>query len=194
MTNEQEARPEDDLELSAEQMVQSGPEEEIAELKDKLLRALADVENTRRQKEREVDDARRYAVTKFARDLLEVSDNLRRALTVPAAASDDNPGLKNLLAGVEMTERSLQAAFERNQIKRIEPQIGEKLDPNRHQAMFEVPKAGAVPGAIAEVVQAGYSVADRLLRPAMVGVVARPTAVEQPASSNEPGQGVDIQA
>ena len=195
MTTEQETatNPEAEPEVAAEETPEVRLEEEVADLKDKLLRALADVENTRRQKERELDDARRYAVTRFARDLLEVSDNMRRALSVPATASDDNPTVKNLLAGVEMTERSLQSVFERHQIKRIEPHIGDKLDPNRHQAMFEVPRADAAPGTIAEVVQAGYLVADRLLRPAMVGVVARPVEPKEPPPS-EPGISVDLKA
>jgi molecular chaperone GrpE len=195
MTTEQEATTNPETEAAVEEVQTPQPEQEIADLKDKLLRALADVENTRRQKEREVDEARRYAVTRFARDLLDVADNLRRALSVPAAAADENPALKNLLTGVEMTERSLQGVLERHQVKRIEPQIGEKLDPNRHQAMFEVPRPDGVPGTIAEVVQAGYLIADRLLRPAMVGVVARPAeAASEAPPASEPGHGVDTRA
>jgi molecular chaperone GrpE len=195
MTTEQEATTNPETEAAVEEVQTPQPEQEIADLKDKLLRALADVENTRRQKEREVDEARRCAVTRFARDLLDVADNLRRALSVPAAAADENPALKNLLTGVEMTERSLQGVLERHQVKRIEPQIGEKLDPNRHQAMFEVPRPDGVPGTIAEVVQAGYLIADRLLRPAMVGVVARPAeAASEAPPASEPGHGVDTRA
>jgi molecular chaperone GrpE len=195
MTTEQEATTNPEAETAVDEATIVQPEQEIADLKDKLLRALADVENTRRQKEREVDEARRYAVTKFARDLLDVADNLRRALTVPAAAAEENPALKNLLTGVEMTERSLQGVLERHQIKRIEPQIGEKLDPNRHQAMFEVPRPDATPGTIAEVVQAGYLIADRLLRPAMVGVVARPAEAANDAPvTGESGSSVDTRA
>src|SRR4051812_3335155 len=111
MTTEQEATTnhEAGAEAAIEEVQTPQPEQEIADLKDKLLRALADVENTRRQKEREVDEARRYAVTRFARDLLDVADNLRRALSVPASAVEENPALKSLLDGVEITERSLQA-------------------------------------------------------------------------------------
>jgi molecular chaperone GrpE len=197
MTTEQEATT--SPEAAPEDVQTPQPEQEIADLKDKLLRALADVENTRRQKEREVDDARRYAVTRFARDLLDVADNLGRALAVPAAAAEENPALTNLLTGVEMTERSLQGVLERHQVKRIDPQIGEKLDPNRHQAMFEVPRPDGAPGTIAEVVQAGYLIADRLLRPAMVGVVARraEAASEAPPASepgSSPGSSVDTRA
>lgn len=195
MTTEHDQTQPEAVNEAVEAVQVDGPEQEVADLKDKLLRALADVENTRRQKEREVDEARRYAVTRFARDLLDVADNLRRALAVPAATAEENPALKNLLTGVEMTERSLLSAFERHQIKRIEPAVGEKLDPNRHQAMFEVPRADAAPGTIAEVVQAGYLIADRLLRPAMVGVAARPAeAVPETPAPGEPGQTVDTRA
>jgi molecular chaperone GrpE len=195
MTTEQEATTNPEAEAKVEETQVLQPEQEIADLKDKLLRALADAENTRRQKEREVDEARRYAVTRFARDLLDVADNLRRALSVPASAAEENPALKNLLTGVDMTERSLQSVLERHQIKRIEPQIGEKLDPNRHQAMFEVPRTDVAPGTIAEVMQSGYLIADRLLRPAMVGVAARPAeAADEAASPGEPGSSVDTRA
>lgn len=191
MTTEQEATTDE----AVEEVQAVLPEQEIADLKDKLLRALADVENTRRQKEREVDEARRYAVSRFARDLLDVADNLRRALTVPTGAAEDNPALKSLLTGVDMTERSLLGVFERHQIKRIDPQVGEKLDPNRHQAMFEVPNAELAPGTIAEVMQAGYLIADRLLRPAMVGVAARPAEAANAApAAGEPGASVDTRA
>ena len=195
MTAEQDATNPESVDQDVPETQVPGPEQEIAELKDKLLRALADVENTRRQKEREVDEARRYAVTKFARDLLDVADNMRRALAVPAESVESNPALKNLLTGVEMTERTLLGAFERNQIKRVEPALGEKLDPNRHQAMFEVPRPDLAPGTIAEVVQAGYLIADRLLRPALVGVAARPAeAATETPSPDEHGRTVDTRA
>jgi molecular chaperone GrpE len=194
MTTEQAANPNPDAEAAVEEIQATDLEQEVADLKDKLLRALADVENMRRQKEREVEDARRYGVTRLARDLLDVADNLGRALAVPAAAAEENPALKNLLTGVEMTERSLQGVLERHQVKRIEPKVGEKLDPNRHQAMFEVPRADLPPGTIAEVVQSGYLIADRLLRPAMVGVAARPAEAAEQAPSGEPGSSVDTRA
>lgn len=149
--------------------------EELAEVKDRLLRSLAETENVRRQKERDVEEARRYAVTGFARGLLEISDNLARALqSVPAEAREQDGFLKNLVLGVEMTERSLLALFERHQIKKIMPERGERFDHNRHQAMFEMPTAELPPGTVAEVMQAGYVIADRLLRPAMVGVAKAP--------------------
>jgi molecular chaperone GrpE len=145
--------------------------EEVAELKDRLLRALADTENLRRRTARELDDARKYAVTGFARDLLEVSDNLSRALaSVPPEARTENEFLGHLVTGVEMTERLLLTMFERHKVQKVLPVKGERFDHNRHQAMFEMPAEGVPPGTIAEVLQPGYVIADRLLRPALVGV------------------------
>ncbi|WP_159719097.1 nucleotide exchange factor GrpE [Geminicoccus flavidas] len=195
MTTEQAANANPDTEAVVEETQAPDLEQEVADLKDKLLRALADVENMRRQKDREVEDARRYGVTRLARDLLDVADNLGRAIAaVPAEAAEENTTLKGLLTGVEMTERSLQTVLERHQVKRIDPQIGEKLDPNRHQAMFEVPRDDLAPGTIAEVMQAGYLIADRLLRPAMVGIAARPAEAADQAPSGEPGSSVDTRA
>lgn len=142
---------------------------EIAELKDKLLRAMAEVENMRRRAEREKQDAHTYAISKFARDVLSVADNLRRAIeSVPETArvSDD---VKNLLTGVELTESELLNTMERYQIRKIDPK-GEKFDPNLHQAMFEIEDPSVAPGTVLQVVQTGFVIADRLLRPAMVGV------------------------
>jgi molecular chaperone GrpE len=145
--------------------------EELAELRDRLLRALADNENLRNRNAREMEDARKYAVTGFARDILDVADNLRRALTsVPAGAREQDEALGNLMLGVEMTERSLLGALEKHRVRRVEPKPGERFDFNLHQAMFEVPTDAVPPGTIAEVMQAGYVIADRLLRPALVGV------------------------
>jgi molecular chaperone GrpE len=136
---------------------------EMAEIKDRMLRAVAEVENVRRRLEREKQEASAYAVTGFARDLLAVADNLRRALD--AAAGEASP----LLAGVEMTEKELLKAFDRHGITRIES-VGQKLDPHRHQAMLEVDADGAEPGTIVAELQSGYMLRDRLLRPAMVSV------------------------
>ena len=144
---------------------------ELDEAKAKHLRALAEIENNRRRFEREIDEARKYAATGFARDVLEVADNLRRALaSLPEGAKAESEVVRNLLTGVEMTERTLLAAFEKHKIGRIEPVKGDRFDPNLHQAMFELPTADVAPGSIAEVVQSGYQIAGRLLRPAMVGV------------------------
>ena len=145
-------------------------EERAAEMKDRLLRALADVENTRRRAARDVEDARKYASSGFARDLLNVSDNLRRGLE---AVSDDvqegNETIKNLVTGIEMVERELLSAFERHGIKKVDP-LGEAFDHNFHQAMYEKPDTEFANGTVAEVLQPGYVMHDRLLRPAMVAV------------------------
>ena len=145
-------------------------EAELADTKDKLLRALAETENQRRRAQREREDASKYAAANFAKDMLDVADNFRRALASidPAALQDEQA--KALIEGVAATERALLAAFERHGIKRIEPEIGERFDPNLHEAMFEVPGPGKPGGSIVQVVQAGYRMHDRLLRPAMVGV------------------------
>ena len=139
--------------------------------KDRALRALAEVENVRKRLERERDDARVYSVTRFARDLLTVADNLTRALaSLPAdtrAKADD--AIKAVIDGVEATERELQAALGRHGIKSIEAQ-GQRFDPHLHQAIAEVPAQGAEPGTVVNVVQPGYTIGDRLLRPAMVTV------------------------
>jgi molecular chaperone GrpE len=140
-------------------------------LKDQHLRALAEMENLRQRTAREVREARAYAIANFARDILAVSDNLRRAIeAVPEkerAAAD--PALAALLDGVEMTERELQNMLEKHQVKRIDPK-GDRFDPHFHQAMFEVPNEKVASGTVVEVVQAGYVIGERVLRPAMVGV------------------------
>ncbi len=145
-------------------------EAELAESKDRLLRTLAESENQRRRAQREREDAQRYAASSFAKDLLDVADNLRRALTSVPAGEVQDERLKSLLEGVAATERALLAAFERNGIKRIEPQLGERFDVNLHQAMFEAEGGGRPAGSIVQVLQAGYQMHDRLLRPALVGV------------------------
>ena len=140
---------------------------EIAELKDKVLRTMAEMENLRRRTEREREDAVKYAAGKFAKDILSVADNLRRALD--AVATSNDPAVKNLATGVEATERELLAVFERHGIKRIEA-LGARFDPNLHQAVFEVPDPSQTAGTVVQVAMAGYLIGDRLLRPAMVGV------------------------
>ncbi|WP_417317265.1 nucleotide exchange factor GrpE [Emcibacter sp.] len=142
---------------------------EIAELKDKLLRAVAETENLRRRAEKERQDASNYAVTAFARDLLAVGDNLRRALESLPEGAEENESFKALVEGVEMTERELLNNFEKHGIRKVDP-MGEKFDHNLHQAMFEVPNSGEEDGTIIQVMQVGYTLKERLLRPAMVGV------------------------
>ncbi|WP_274630737.1 nucleotide exchange factor GrpE [Arvimicrobium flavum] len=141
---------------------------ENEELKDRVLRSAAEMENLRRRTARDVQDARAYAIANFARDMLSVSDNLRRAIeAVPAEAND--AGLTALVEGVEVTERAMLAALERHGVKKLAPE-GEKFDPNFHQAMFEIPNPGVPTGTVLQVVQPGYSIGERVLRPAMVGV------------------------
>ena len=144
---------------------------ENAELKDRVLRTLADVENMRRRSEREAQDARAYAVTNFARDLLNVADNLARALeNLPAEARALAEGaLKTLVEGVELTSRELHTVLSRHGVKKLEPE-GEKFDPNFHQAMFEVPDETLPAGTVTQVMQSGWKIGERVLRPAMVGV------------------------
>ena len=144
-------------------------ETELAATKDKLLRALAETENLRRRAQRERDEASKYAAAAFAKDMLDVADNLRRALSSVPAESEWDELTRNLLAGVAATERELLAALERHGIKRIDPQ-GERFDHNFHQAMFELENTGQPAGTIVQVLQPGYLMHDRLLRPAMVGV------------------------
>jgi molecular chaperone GrpE len=144
---------------------------ENAELRDRFLRMAAEMENLRRRTERDVKDAKSYSVASFARDMLAVSDNLRRALdAVPAdvrAGADQT--LTTLLEGVDLTERSMLSALERHGVKKIDAE-GAKFDPNFHQAMFEIPNADVPNNTVLQVVQAGFSIGDRVLRPAMVGV------------------------
>ncbi|MCE4224473.1 nucleotide exchange factor GrpE [Methylobacterium sp. C25] len=141
------------------------------EMKDRLLRTLAEMENLRRRTEREVADSRTYAVTNFARDIVGSADNIRRALeSVPAEAREHADGaLKGLIEGIELTERDLGKTLERHGVKIVDPK-GQRFDPNRHQAMFEVPDTQVPNGTVVQVVQTGYVIGDRTLRPALVGV------------------------
>ncbi|MGA0606050.1 nucleotide exchange factor GrpE [Phenylobacterium sp. VNQ135] len=141
-------------------------------LKDQVLRYAAEAENTRRRAEREANDARAYAIQKFARDLLGVADNLDRAMTASPADHPDAP-VKNFVVGVEMTAKELLGAFERNGLKKIDPAKGEKFDPHKHQAMMEQPGTDVAPGGVIQVLQAGYELLGRLVRPAMVVVAAK---------------------
>ncbi|ARP99186.1 nucleotide exchange factor GrpE [Pseudorhodoplanes sinuspersici] len=145
--------------------------DETAEMKNRLLRALADMENLRKRTEREVADARQYGIASFARDILGVADNFRRALEAvgPDLRTGADAAVNSLIEGVELTERDLQKALEKNGIRKIEPQ-GEKFDPNLHQAMYEVPDPSVPSGTIVEVVQPGYVIGERILRPALVAV------------------------
>jgi molecular chaperone GrpE len=145
---------------------------QTAALKDQALRYAADAENTRRRAEREVNDARAYAISKFAKDLLGVADNLARALEhAPKDAAD--PLVRSLAVGLEMTQKDLASAFERNGLTKLEPEPGAKFDPHQHQAMMEQPADGVPPGTIVKVLQAGYELFGRIVRPALVVVAAK---------------------
>jgi len=143
---------------------------ETADMRDKLLRTMADMENLRQRTEREKADTARYAISNFARDVLTIGDNLKRAIEhVPAEAAAQDPALKSFLEGVELTERELLNMMERHGVTTIEP-LGQRFDPNSQQAMYEVPNPDVPEGTVVEVMQAGYMIGDRCLRPALVAV------------------------
>lgn len=144
---------------------------EAADMRDRYLRLAAEMDNLRRRTARDVKDAKSYSVAGFARDMLAVSDNLRRALdAIPAEAREaGDAGFNALIEGVEMTERAMLSALERHGVQKLEP-VGQKFDPNFHQAMFEVPNPEVPNNTVVQVVQAGYTIGERVLRPAMVGV------------------------
>jgi len=149
-------------------------ERENSDLKDRLLRALAEMENLRRRTERELQDQRAYAITKFAGDMVGTADNLRRALdALPAPVEGETierePAIQSLIDGVELTERELIKALERHGVKKRMP-VGERFDPHRDQAMYEIPDENQPNGTVVQVVQPGYTIGERVLRPAMVGV------------------------
>ncbi|HMA72683.1 MAG TPA: nucleotide exchange factor GrpE [Xanthobacteraceae bacterium] len=159
---------------------------EVADYKDKLLRTLADMENLRRRTEREVADARIYGVSSLARDLVGVADNLRRALEAvgESAAAIEGPA-KPLHEGVELIERELLKVLERHGVKKFDPQ-GVKFDPNFHQAIFEVPDSNIAAGSVAQVIQPGFMIGERVLRPAMVGVSKGRPKPEPPKTEPPP--------
>ena len=167
--------------------------DEAAEMKNRLLRALADMENLRKRTEREVADSRVYGISAFARDILGVADNMHRAMQALddelRAKADDT--MKALLDGVELTERELINVLEKHGVKKIEP-LNQKFDPNRHQAMFEVEDASVPSGTVVQVMQAGYLIGERVLRPALVavskgGAKATPAAAAAPPANDNPG-------
>ena len=177
-------------------------EAEAASLKDQLLRAMAETENVRRRAQREREDTLKYAAVPVIKDILGVADNLQRALeSVPEDLVAENEQMKNLRLGVEMTQKELQAVFERHGIRTISP-LGEKLDPHLHEAMYEVDDPSKPAGTVVQVIQSGYRLHDRLLRPARVGIskggakAGAPQAAD-PAAEGEgakPGDTVDTQA
>jgi molecular chaperone GrpE len=190
------ANPAPEQELDPMQVLMS----EIAELKDQRLRMAAEMENLRRRTAREIKDAKSYAISGFARDMLQVSDNLQRALAaVPeqAESASDN-GLKTLVEGVELTERAMLSTLERHGVRKLEP-MGQKFDPNFHQAMYEVPNTDVPNNTVLDVVQPGYVIGDRMLRPAMVGVskggpkeAAQPESAQPDSDGPDPASGYDV--
>lgn len=164
------------------------PEAEIAELKDKLLRTLAEMENLRRRSQKDREDALKYASANFARDMLSVADNLRRAIeSIPEEGDPDGAALVGFIEGIALTEKDLLSALERHKIQKIEP-MGEKFDPQFHEALFEIPTNDAPHGTVMQVIETGYVIHDRLLRPAKVGI-----AKAAPAEAG-PGDQVDTTA
>jgi molecular chaperone GrpE len=191
--NDSDIRPPSDSDPANETAVQPEPaaaprsstslDRELADAKDRLLRTLADMDNMRKRTEREVADARVYGISAFARDILGVADNMHRAMQAldDELRANADESLKALLDGVELTERELMNVLEKHGVTRIEP-LGQKFDPNRHQAMFEVEDASVPSGSVVQVMQAGYLIGDRVLRPALVAV-AKGGAKPAPASS-----------
>lgn len=168
-------------------------ETQLAEMKDQFLRARAETENVRRRGEKEREDALNYGSANFARDILSVSDNLRRALdALPAEALEKDEALKSLATGVELTEKELQAALERHGVTKIDAE-GQKFDHNFHQAMMEIPGTEHPPGTVVQVLQVGYVIKDRLLRPAMVGI-AKGNANNKPDDKTAKGSKLDTSA
>ncbi len=164
---------------------------ELADMKDRLLRTLAEMENLRKRTEREVADARVYGISAFARDVLTVADSMHLALEAldTELREKADSGIKGLLDGVELTERALLNALEKHGVKRIEP-IGQKFDPNKHQAMYEADNADVPAGHVAQVIQAGYVIGERILRPALVAVSkGAPKASADPAANDNSGNG-----
>ena len=173
-----------------EEAVERDPERELAEAKDQLLRTLADMENLRARTAREQDQTRKFAIADFARAIVGVADNLRRAIeNAPDAESVSDESVKSLIEGLLMTEKELLATLDRYNIQKVDP-MGEKFNHDLHQAMFEVETAKAAPGTVVEVMQIGYTLNDRLLRPAMVGV-AKAAA---DGNGGEKGPHVDTEA
>ena len=158
--------------------------EENAALKDQALRIAADAENSKRRAEKDAADGKAYAIQKFARDLLDAADNLARAVEHSPKGSGD-PAVNNLVMGIEMTEQALINAFERNGLKRIAPGKGDKFDPNQHQAMMEQPAEDVPPGSVVQVMQTGYELQGRLIRPAMVIVTPKAAAASAATAQAE---------
>lgn len=209
MTVNESDTPEDGIEENIEEQVAEAPVEtgldkdqiiaalegEVRDMKDRVLRAAAEMENLRKRTQREVSEARTYAIADFARDMLTATDNLERALMALPQESRDaaDQSMKSLIEGIEMTEREMQRLMQKNGVKPILAE-GEKFDPHKHQAMFEVPNDQVPSGTVVQVMQAGFEIGDRVLRPAMVGVskggpkaAPRPQPEAAPEAANDAG-------
>ena len=160
---------------------------EVAEWREKALRAAAEAENIRRRAERETNDARAFAIQRFAKDLFQAADSLERALLAAPRGSAE-PAVSNFLLGIEMTEKAMQSAFERNGLKRISPEKGAKFDPHLHQAMMEQDDPEAEPGSVSQTMQPGYELFGRIVRPAMVVVVPKRAAASGDGAAGGYGQ------
>jgi molecular chaperone GrpE len=162
---------------------------EVADLKDRLLRSLAEMENLRRRTEKQVADERVYGIASFARDMLAVADNMRRALdaVTPELRETADPAVKALIEGVELTERELLKVLEKHGVKKLEP-LGSRFDPNLHQAMYEVPDPSVPAGTVVQAVQAGYTIGDRVLRPALVAVSKGGAKAATPPANDNAGE------
>jgi molecular chaperone GrpE len=162
---------------------------EVADLKDRLLRSLAEMENLRRRTEKQVADERVYGIASFARDVLAVADNMRRALdaVTPELRETADPAVKALIEGVELTERELLKVLEKHGVKKLEP-LGSRFDPNLHQAMYEVPDPSVPAGTVVQAVQAGYTIGDRVLRPALVAVSKGGAKAAAPPANDNAGE------
>ena len=192
-----EDEPEDTSQSTKKEALNSDIEAlqtQLDQATDQAVRALAEAENTRRRAQKEREDASKYAVSGFAKDLLDVSDNLRRALeAIPEDLLESEPRLKNLVEGIEATERSLLRTFEKHGIKKLEP-LDEPFDPNFHEVMFEAPAPGKPAGIIMQIVEPGYTLNERLLRPARVGVSKDDGNAGETPQEPPPGGHIDTQA
>lgn len=194
MTDDAQLDAEDRAPLEAELAAVKAENEA---LRDQALRYAAEAENTKRRAEREANDARAYAIQRFARDLFDAADNLGRALAAAPRETED-AAFKNFVAGVEMTEKALQGAFERNGLRRVAPERGEKFDPHLHQAMMEQPADDLPPGSVIMVLQVGYELFGRIVRPAMVAVTPKAALGAGPqayaGAADGAGEAVDTKA
>lgn len=203
------AEQDDDLDHAIDEAEENFSEmqAEVSDLKDRLLRSMADAENIRRRAEKDKAEAAKFAITRFSRDLLSVADNFNRALAslTPEMKAEASEAMQTLIVGIEMTERELMTVFERHGVTKVHPEPGSKFDPNFHQAIAEIPNDKYSSGCVVDVTQTGYTIEERLLRPAMVTVsrsggsagssgTGGDASPDEGAGSAEPGQNVNTTA